>query len=184
MKHIKTITAKAILACSLAFSCVTTPPAVITASVALVATQASCGAKDLSKLHDSLNKVAKSLNAAAKTNRQFYEGGVYGPQGSPEAIKVRQLGATVIHASNEKLILALSLAKALTPATFEQGKLSVLAELADAAAVLKTGNRSIDLVLQSIATLINQAVILIEAFQARDLPYVLPQIQTWTLEAV
>ena len=146
--------------------------------------QSACGPSTLSKLHDSLNKVARSLNAAARTNRQFYEGGVYGPQGSAQAIEWRQKSATAIHASNEKLILALSLAKALTPATFEQGKLSVLAELADAAASLHTGNRSIDLVLAAIATLINQAVVLIQAFSARDLPYVLPRIQSWTLEAV
>lgn len=152
--------------------------------VQVLVVQTACGASTLSKLHDRLNQVAQSLNAAAKTNHSFYEGGVYGAVASPEAIAVRQRAATVIHDANEKLILALNLAKQLTPATFEQGKLAVLTALADAAAGLHTGNVKIDLVLQSVATLINQAVVLIQAFQAADLPYVLPAIHTWRLEAI
>lgn len=143
-----------------------------------------CGASDLSKLHDSLNKVARSLNAAAKTNRNFYENGIYGVTGSPVAIEWRQKGATVVHNANEKLILALNLAKGLTAATFEQGKLAVLQALAQASAGLNTGNPSIDLVLASIAALITQAVVLIEAFQSHHLRHALPEIRTWKLEGV
>lgn len=146
--------------------------------------QAACGASTLSKLHDRLNQVAKSLNAAAKTNHSFYEGGVYGAVGSEPAIAIRAKAATAIHDANEKLILALNLAQQLTPATFEQGKLAVLSALADAAAGLHTGNQKIDLVLQSVATLINQAVVLIEAFKSADLRYALPEIRTWQIQEV
>jgi len=146
--------------------------------------QAACGASTLSKLHDTLNKTTKSLNAAAKTNHSFYEGGVYGAVGSAEAIAVRAKAATVIHDANEKLILALNLAQQLTAATFEQGKIAVLGALADAAAGLHTGNVKIDLVLQAVATLINQAVVIIEAFKSADLRIVLPEIRGWRLEAV
>lgn len=149
-----------------------------------IASQAACGASTLSKLHDSLNQAAKSLNAAAKTNHQFYEGGVYGAVGSDPAIAVRQKAATVIHDANEKLILALNLAQNLTAATFEQGKLAVLQALADAAAGLSAGNTKIDLILQSVATIINQAVVLIQAFKSAQLQYVLPEIRTWRMEAV
>ena len=151
--------------------------------VAAVLNQA-CGASTLSKLHDRLNQVAKSLNAAAKTNHAFYEGGVYGTVGSDGAIQIRQKAATTIHDANEKLILALNLAQQLTPATFEQGKLAVLSALADAAAGLHVGNQKIDLVLQSVATIINQAVVLIEAFKSADLRIVVPEIRTWQIAEV
>src|SRR6185369_16728669 len=101
---------------------------------------AACGASTLSKLHDTLNKTAASLNAAAKTNHSFYEGGVYGAVASPAAIATRQKAAAAIHDANEKLIVALNLAKGLTAATFEAGKLAVLQSLADAASLLHTGN--------------------------------------------
>lgn len=142
---------------------------------------AGCGKSDLSKLHDALNKTAKSLNAAAKTNRAFYDAGIYGVPGSESAIDVRQKAAKAVHAANEKLILALKLAQNLTAETFEEGKLAVLQALAAAAGGLSTGNQKIDLVLQGVIALINQAVILIQGFQSHHLPYVLPEIRTWRL---
>lgn len=185
MKPLKTISAKIILACSLTFSFVTTPPAIITASVTgLVVTQASCGADDLSKLHDRLNQTAKALNAAAKTNRQFYDSGIYGAVGSSEAIKWRQKGAEAVGFANDKLIIALTLAKGLTKETFESGKLAVLQALSQAVASLHVGKQEIDLVLQGIATIINQAVVIIGAFKSADLRYVLPRIQTWQIAEV
>lgn len=152
--------------------------------VLAIVSQLACGAGTLSKLHSSLNKAAKLENAAAKTNRQFYEGGVYGPVGSLEAIEWRQKGAKAVHDSNELLIKALTLAKALTPETFEGGKLEVLRVLSDAVRLLRTGNNKIDLVLQSVATVINQAIVIIQAFQAKDLPRVLPAIRNWQLARV
>lgn len=146
--------------------------------------QTACGPSDLSKLHDTLNKTAKALNAAAKTNRSLYDNGMYGAVGSTSAIDVRQKAATAIHNSNEKLILALNLAKQLTPESFEQGKLAVLQALSQAAAGLTTGNQTIDLVLQSVAALINQAVALVQLFEAKHLRYVLPRIQTWQIAEV
>jgi hypothetical protein len=144
----------------------------------------ACGAGTLSKLHDGLNKAAKSLNAAAKTNHQFYESGIYGPVGSEQAIHARQAGAKAIGAANDKLIIALGLAQSLTAETFQQGKLAVLATLAEAVAQLKTGNQNIDLVLAGVATIINSVVVLVQSFQARDLPQVLPIIKTWQLATV
>jgi hypothetical protein len=143
-----------------------------------------CGPNDLHKLHTELNLTAKSLNAAAKTSHQFYESGIYGPVGSAHAIEVRQRAAKAIHDANEFLIQALNLAKQLTPETFEQGKLAVLQALAQAAGVLHTGNQSIDLVLQGVAALINNAVILIQAFKSADLRYVIPRIQSWQVAEV
>jgi hypothetical protein len=143
-----------------------------------------CGKSDLSKLHDHLNTTAKALNAAAKTNRLFYENGTYGPTGSPEAIAFRQKGATAVHTANDKLIVALNLAKALTPATFEQGKLGVLAALAEAKGGLQIGNPAFDLVLSSIITSITTIVALIEAFQSYQLKHVLPEIQSWKIAEV
>lgn len=144
----------------------------------------ACGPSDLSKLHDSLNKAAKALNAAAKTNRSFYENGMYGTTGSESAVDVRQKAAKAIHDSNEKLIVALNLAKQLTPETFEQGKLQVLQALSEAAAGLKIGNQTVDLVLQSIATLINQAVAIISLFKSSQLQWVLPELKTWQIAEV
>lgn len=143
-----------------------------------------CGPSNLHDLNVALNKVAVSLNSAAKTNHGFYESGVYGTVGSDPAIRVRQRGATAIHTANDKLIVALDLAKQLRPETFEQGKLAVLQALAEAGASLHTGNTHIDLVLQAVALLINQAVVLIEAFKSADLRYVLPRIQSWQLPEV
>ena len=145
----------------------------------------ACGAGTLSKLHESLNKVAKSLNTAAHTNRALYEGGVYGAPGTPQAIEMRAKVAKAVHDSNEKLILALNLAKQLKAETFESGKLAVLQALSQAASGLRVGHQTIDLILQATATLITQAVVLIEAFQAKDLNYVVPRIQSWQIaEAV
>lgn len=143
-----------------------------------------CGANDLHSLHTALNKAARSMKAAADTNHQLYEGGVYGPVGNEAAIKVRQKAATVIHDANEKLILALTLAKSLTTATFEQGKLAVLAALSQAVAGLHVGNQTVDLILQSVAAVINEAVVLIQAFKSADLRFVLPAIQDWKLAEV
>lgn len=151
----------------------------------LVTSQTACGPNDLHKLHDSLNKAARSLNAAANTNRSLYDGGVYGVVGSPEAIKMRQKVATVIHDSNEQLIVALNLAKGLTEATFQSGKLAVLEALSKATVSLgSTGNHTMDLVLQSVTALVNQAVALIQVFQSKDLNRALPEIKTWQLPEV
>lgn len=152
--------------------------------IATVLFNQACGASTLSKLHDSLNKTAKALNAAAKTNRSFYESGIYGAVGSPEAIEWRQKGATAIGDANEKLIVALNLAKNLTAESFEIGKIGVLKALSEAAGKLSTGNQNIDLVLQSVALLINNAVVLIEAFKASHLPVVIPEIRKWSLPEV
>lgn len=181
MQRIRNLVATLMLGLSVSIASVA-PVLVPTGIVALTATQTACGPNTLTKLHDTLNKTAKALNAAAKTNRSFYDAGIYGAVGSDAAIVVRQKGATAIHAANENLIIALNLAKGLTEETFAMGKLEVLKALADAAAGLHTGNVKLDLVLQGVATLINQAVILIEAFNARDLDQVLPVIRTWEIK--
>lgn len=144
-------------------------------------TQAGCGKGNLSSLHDTLNKTAKALEAAIDTNGRLYQGGIYGVVGSAPAIAVRQRAATVIFNSNEALIKALNLAKGLTEQTFEQGKLGVLQALTTAASGLVVGNQTIDLVLQSVVALINQAVAIVQLFQSsviRDLQYAAPVIRT------
>jgi hypothetical protein len=72
----------------------------------------------------------------------------------------------------------------LTPATFEQGKLGVLAALAEAKGGLQIGNPAFDLVLSSIITSITTIVALIEAFQSYQLKHVLPEIQSWKIAEV
>lgn len=186
MRRVKLITAKVALACSLAFSFVTTPPAIITASVALVATQASCGEGTISEFKRGLDKAAVTLNAAAKTNRSFYESGVYGAVGSEGAIETRQKVAKAIHDANEWLIKAIDKAKTLKgdSVSFEGDKLDILLSLAKAAANLKTGRAEIDLVLQSVALIINQTVGIIQALKSADVKYLVPRIQGWKLPQV
>jgi len=145
--------------------------------------QAACQPSDLHRLNVELNRAAKTLNAAAKTSHQFYETGIYGPVGSEGAIRIRQKAATAIGESNEYLIKALTMAKALTPATFEAGKLEVLKTLSLAAAQLHIGNDAVDLILQGVATAINAAVIILQNFKSSDLKY-LPMIQKWQIERI
>lgn len=143
------------------------PIGIVTGVTAVAVTQMACGPDTLSKLHDTLNKTAKSFEAAVDTNGRLYAGGIYGATGSPEAIAIRKKVATFIHDGNEHLITALQLAKGLTKETFEAGKLAVLEALSRSAAALgSTGNRTMDLVLQATAALINNAVVLIQAFTA------------------
>ena len=146
----------------------------------LTVTQTACGPDTLSKLHDTLNKTAKSFEAAIDTNGRLYQGGIYGPVGSATAIGTRQRVATIIHDGNESLIKALTIAKGLTKETFESGKLAVLQALSAAAATIgTTGNQTMDLVLQATAAFINQAVTLIQAFSSRvinELPQATPVI--------
>jgi len=134
----------------------------------LVTTQTSCGPDTLEKLNTTLNKTAHALEAAIDTNGRLYEAGAYGAKGTPGAIAMRQKVATVIHDSNEYLIQALNIAKGLTKETFEGSKLLILEKLSLAATGLTVGHQTIDLVLQTVATLINQAVAIAQLFQASD----------------
>jgi hypothetical protein len=143
-----------------------------------------CGAGDLHKLDTTLDRAAAVMNGAAKTNHSFYESGVYGTVGSDSAIKLRHKVATVLHDANEKLILAIGVAKTLTPATFEQGKLQILAALSDAVSGLHVGNPKIDLVLQAVATVINQVVVIVSTFKSADLRYAMPYIQRLQMQEV
>lgn len=162
-----------------------TPPTVlqigaIGATGILVTSQIACGDSDLSKLHDILNKTAKSLEAAIDTNGRLYESAVYGAVGSEPAIALRKQVATAVDTSADYVIKALTIAKGLTKETFEQGKLAVLQELSKASIGLTIGHPMIDLVLQSVVGLINQAVAIVQLFQSsiiRSLPRALPQIE-------
>lgn len=182
LKRIKALVASLALACSVSFSTVA-PVALPAGAVGIAVTQTACGPDDLSKLHDILLKTSKTLNTAIKTNGQLYEQGFYGPVGSAEAVAKLHKGAQIIKDAALHLKIALTLAQELTKETFEAGKLAVLKALADATAGLPTtGAQTLDLVLQSVATLITQAVAIIEIFQAKDLPRVLPEMKTWKLE--
>lgn len=139
----------------------------------LTVTQTACGeGDDLEQLNDALNKTAKALEAAIDTNGRLYEGGIYGPKGSPQAIQMRQRVAKVVGDSNEYLIQALTLAKGLTKATFEGSKIAILEKLSLAATGLRIGHQTVDLVLQTVATLINQAVAIVQLFNASDVRYI------------
>ena len=151
------------------------PPAhlfLAAAGTAAVTSQTACGPNSLEKLNTTLNQVAHSLEAAVDTNGRLYEAGVYGAKGSPEAIATRQKVAKVIHDSNEYLIQALDIAKGLTSQTFEGSKLLILEKLSLAATGLTIGQPTVDLVLQSVAALINQAVAIVQLFKASDLNHI------------
>lgn len=158
----------------LTFSFITThiaPITLVTGATAVTITQTACGPDSLEKLNTTLNQVAHALEAAVDTNGQLYEGGIYGAKGSVDAIRTRQKVATVIHTSNEYLIQALDITKGLTKATFEGSKLAILEKLSLAAQGLRMGQPTIDLVLQSVAALINQAVALVQLFNASDVKH-------------
>lgn len=144
------------------------PVGVVTISVS----QTACGPDTLEQLNTTLNKVAHALEAAIDTNGRLYEAGAYGVKGGPAAIQMRQRVATVIHGSNESLIQALNIAKGLTKETFEGSKLLILEKLSLAATGLTIGHPTIDLVLQSVAILINQAVAIAQLFKASDVKHI------------
>lgn len=150
-----------------------TPPghvALIALGTVAVSTTA-CGPNDLTRLNDILLKTAKTLDTAIDTNGQLYEGGFYGKVGSPEAVAKLHRGAQLIKDSALHLKTALTLAKGLTNETFEKGKLAVLHALTQATASMETtGSATLDLVLQSVSTLITQAVAIVQLFQSSDVP--------------
>lgn len=151
-----------------------------------VVTQACFSAGNIRKFKQGLDKAAVVLNSAAKTNRSFYETGVYGSPGSPEAIETRQKVAKAVHDANEWLIKAIEKAKQLKPdsGSFEGDKLEILLSLSKALASLRTGRTDIDLILQSVATLINQAVVIIQSLKSADARYLVPRIQDWQIARV
>lgn len=159
---------------AMVFSVNTTPPAVLLGlSVAAVAsTQSACGPNDLERLNTVLNQTAHALEAAVDTNGRLYANGVYGTVGSPGAVEMRQKVARAIHDSNEYLIQALDIAKTLTKATFEGSKVQILEKLTLAASGLRIGHQTVDLVLQTVAGLINQAVAIVQLFQASDAKHI------------
>lgn len=148
----------------------------VTAVVALAGTQTSCGPDTLEKLNTTLNQIAHSLEAAIDTNGRLYEAGAYGMKGSPEAIQMRQRVAKAIYDSNEYLIQALEIARGLTKQTFEGGKMAILEKLSLAATGLKIGHQTMDLVLQSVATLINQAVTIAQLFNSSHVRHIMRAI--------
>lgn len=168
MKRLRMVYLRGALAAVLVFGSATTPVLVPTALVSLSVTQTACGPDSLGKLHKSLNAVAHSLEAAVDTNGRLYESGIYGTVGTAPAIETRQKVARAIHDANEYLIQALDIAKGLTKETFEGKKVEILGKLTLAAGQLKIGHATIDLVLQSVAALINQAVAIVQLFEAKD----------------
>jgi len=144
------------------------PISITTGVTALTVTQVACGPDTIEKLNTTLNQTAHALEAAIDTNGRLYAAGAYGVAGSPGAIAMRQKVARVIHDSNEALIQAVNIAKTLTKETFEGSKLVILEKLSQAATGLTVGHQTIDLVLQSVAALINQAVAIAQLFKASD----------------
>ena len=123
----------------------------------------ACSASDVSKVKKKVADAAAILNTAAKSNRSLYQSGLYGAVGSPDAISKRQKVATVIHAANEYLSLAVERAATLQPSELEIGKQSIVGLLNQATAVLNTlniENENIRAVITSAVTAINAAVTL------------------------
>lgn len=154
--------------------------------VALLTQAAMCPPGSVRKFKQGLDKAAVVLNSAAKTNRSFYEAGTYGAVGSPGAIETRQKVATAIHDANEWLIKAIEKTKTLKAdsTSFEGDKLDILLSLSKAMANLRTGRAEIDIVLQSVAAIINNAVVIIQSLKSADVKYLVPQIQNWQLPRV
>lgn len=147
------------------------PIGIATGVTAIAVTQTACGPSDLSKLHDILNKTAKTLDTAIDTNGKLYEQGFYGKVGSAEAVAKLHKGAQIIKDAAIHLKTALTLAEGLTKETFDAGKLSVLDTLARAMSSMpETGVQTLDLILQGVGTLISQAVAIVQLFQSSDLP--------------
>jgi hypothetical protein len=146
--------------------------AIAAAGTVVISTAPACGGPNsLEELNTVLNRTAHALEAAIDTNGRLYEAGAYGGKGTPGAIVARQRIATVIHNSNEYLIGALEIAKGLTKETFESNKLAILEKLTAAAGLLKIGQPQMDLVLQGVASLINQAVVVAQLFKAGDVKH-------------
>lgn len=140
-----------------------------------------CGPSSARELKIDLDKAAKILNTAAKTNHQLWVSGVYGA--GEAGVAVRKKVATVIHTANDDLIAAIDFAKTITDANFATNKARVKTMLQGAANTLSatvTGNAQIDALIQSAALLINSAVALTARMEKRDvLPYI-PEIREWS----
>lgn len=158
----------------------------IAALVLLAVLSQACTPSSIHKFKQNLDKAAVVLNSGAKTNHALYEAGTYGTVGSAGAIETRQKVATAIHDANEWLIKAIEKAKLLKAdsTSFEGDKLDILLSLSKAAANLRTERPEIDIVLQSVALIINQAVVIIQSLKSADLKYVLPEIRNWQIARV
>src|ERR1051326_638272 len=175
MLRVRNAIASMLAALVLTFSITVTyiaPISIIGGVTAITITQSGCGPNDLDRLNTVLNQTAHALETAIDTTGRLYEAGTYGAKGSPGAITARQRVAKVIHDANEFLIDATNIAKGLTKETFEANKLAVLEKLTSAASLLKIGQPTIDLVLQTVATLINQAVTIVQLFKASDVRHI------------
>lgn len=139
--------------------------------------QMACGPSTAHDLKVDLDKAAKILNTAAKTNHQLAASGII-------TVAVRKKVALVIHTANDDLIAAIDFAKTITDANFASNKAQVQTLLSGIAAALSatvTGNAQIDALLQSAALLINSAVALTAKLEKGDvLPYV-AEIREWRL---
>jgi len=144
----------------------------LTAAIIFTSTLIACGPDSVHKLKVDLDKAALTLNTAAKTNHALYEA-------HEISLAARQKVATAIYDGNEVLIVALDVAKPLTAATFSAGKAQILSLLETAVTKLNVsvGNPKIDLVIQSVIALINDALILARAFTGAMLRQVLPALR-------
>lgn len=148
----------------------------------IIIAQVACGPGTSRELKVDLNKAAATLNTAAKENHLLYEQGVFGAR----ALEIRVKVATAIHTSNELLIVALNTAKTMTPATFSGDKTKILELLRQAVVNLGAahiGDQRVDLLLQTAAATIGNAILIVSAFKSADLRY-LPEIQHWNLPAI
>lgn len=145
-----------------------------------VISQAGCGPSSTREVKADLNKAAATLNTAAKENRTLYQSHVYG-------IEVRKKIAAVIGDANDGLLVALNVARNMTPGTFGADKAQLIQLIGDVATGLASahfGNARIDLLIQAAAATVNAVLILVSQLKSADLEYVVPEFRNFQLDRI
>jgi hypothetical protein len=119
-----------------------------------------CSSSDVHKIKVKVDQGATLLNAAAKTNRDLYQSGVYGAVGSAVAIAKRQKAAKAIHEANGLLSEAVEVAATLKAGDTGSAVIDLLQQALTALASAHIGNPQMDLAIQAAVAIINDAVML------------------------
>lgn len=127
----------------------------------------ACSSSDVHKIKVKGERAAEILLTAAKSNRELYRSGVYGPVGSPQAISTRQKVAKGIHDANEYLGDAAEVAQTLRPGMSGQEVVDLFKKAVAELVVTRVGNDKIDLIIQSAVTAINSAILLTQSLKGK-----------------
>ena len=120
----------------------------------------ACSSSNVHKIKVKVDQAASILLATAKSNRELYRSGVYGPAGSPQAIATRQKVAKGIHDANEYLSDAVETAAALQPGMSGQAVIDLLNKAVAELVATRIGNDKIDTLIQAAVAAINSAILL------------------------